>query len=338
MLWSGSSPLSAARGGMWGLLMVAGVAWLAVAWSVLRLDPIDIVHVAGPVILFGAATEVLRALAGRRTWWLNAGLAVLFAATGVILLAEQDSSYTTPAALIGWYLLVRGAADVVIATLTRDTDRIWGLLMVVGVLETGLGFFAASPFSRTADLVVVMLGALGVLRAVADLATALRLREAAARADLLHLPPEREAGVAGYSAGLTDYETAPPRGRSRHRATPRAVAGLSELSTPAGAEAGATRAAAPETPMWPAGPTANASDPAPAGGMPAAGYTPAAGGSFHDEVVRTTADLDAMLALAGVTGAGVGAKLPEYEGPEVPDTPEGVEAAPEPADAAKDKD
>jgi hypothetical protein len=45
-----------------------------------------------------------------------------------------------------------------------------------------------------------------------------------------------------------------------------------------------------------------------------------------------------MLALAGVTGAGVGAKLPEYEGPEVPDTPEGVEAAPEPADAAKDKD
>jgi uncharacterized membrane protein HdeD (DUF308 family) len=279
--------------------MLAGVAWLAVAWSVLRLDPIDIVHVAGPVLLFGAATEVLRALAGRPTWWLNAGMAVLFAVAGVILLLEQDSSYTTPAALIGWYLLVRGVADVVIATLTRDTDRIWGLLMVVGVLETGLGFFAASPFSRTAELVVVVLGGLGVLRAVADLTTALRLREAAVRADLLHLPPEREAGVAGYSAGLSDFQTAPPRGRRRRRGATQA---LDTLSTPV------------------------ADVPAEAG--PSAG--PAAGGSFHDEVVRTTADLDAMLALAGVTGAGVGAKVGEYEVPEVPDTPEGVEAGDDP--------
>ncbi|MDT5042224.1 MAG: hypothetical protein QOE51_3209 [Actinoplanes sp.] len=48
------------------------------------------------------------------------------------------------------------------------------------------------------------------------------------------------------------------------------------------------------------------------------------GGSFHDEVVRTTADLDMMLALAGVTGAAVGASLTEVEVPEVPDTPEGA--------------
>jgi uncharacterized membrane protein HdeD (DUF308 family) len=316
MLWSGSSPLAARRGVMWGLLMVSGVAWLAVAWSVLRLDPIDVGYVAGPVVLFGALTEALRALAGRSTWWLNAGMAVLFAVTGVILLAEQDSTYTTPSALIGWYLMVRGAADVAIAAMTRETDRIWGLLMVVGVLETGLGFFAAGPLARTADLVVVVLGALGVLRAVADLATALRLREAQVRAELLHLPPEREAGVAGYSAGLTDYETAPRR-RSRHRAT----AALSALSTPP--------AQTPEAPMWPSGQAtvATTTDQPAAGGMAtAAGYTPAAGTSFHDEVVRTTADLDAMLALAGVTGAGVGAKLTEFEAPEVPDTPEGVEA------------
>ncbi|MCA2212325.1 HdeD family acid-resistance protein [Jidongwangia harbinensis] len=311
MLSSGSSSHAVARDGRWGLLMVAGVTWLAVAWSVLRLDPIDIVHVAGPVLLFGAATEVLRALAGRPTWWLNAGMAVLFAVAGVILLLEQDSSYTTPAALIGWYLLVRGAADVVIATLTRDTDRIWGLLMVVGVLETGLGFFAASPFSRTADLVVVMVGGLGVLRAIADLATALRLREAAVRADLLHLPPEREAGVAGYSAGLSDFPTAPPRGRRRRRAATQA---LDTLSTPV--------AGAPAEGGSPAG-TATA-------GTATAGTAAAAGGSFHDEVVRTTADLDAMLALAGVTGAGVGARAGDYEVPEVPDTPEGVEDGDDP--------
>src|SRR5919112_4445027 len=136
MSWSGSSPLAVIRDGMWALLLFAGVAWLAIGWSVLRLEPSNIVTAAGPVILFGALTEALRACAGTRTWWLNAGMAVLFLATGVVLLAARESSYTTPAALVGWYLMVRGTLDVAVAMLTRESDRVWSLLMVVGVLET----------------------------------------------------------------------------------------------------------------------------------------------------------------------------------------------------------
>ena len=208
MLWSGSSPLSVVRDGMWGFLLFAGVAWLAIAWSVLRLEPTDIVNVAGPVILFGALTEAVRALAGTRTWWLNAGMAALFAASGVIMLAQGGSSWTTPAALIGWFLMVRGAADVAISMVTRESDRIWGLLMVVGVAELGLGFFAASSFARTAELVIVVLGGAALARAVADLVASLRLREASvvSRAErLLELPAERAIGVAGYAAGMTDF-------------------------------------------------------------------------------------------------------------------------------------
>src|SRR5919112_5564645 len=66
MSWSGSSTLAVVRDGMWGLLMFAGVAWLAVALSVLRLEPADVGHVAGPVILFGALAEAVRAGAGGR--------------------------------------------------------------------------------------------------------------------------------------------------------------------------------------------------------------------------------------------------------------------------------
>jgi hypothetical protein len=62
--------------------------------------------------------------------------------------------------------------------------------------------------------------------------------------------------------------------------------------------------------------------------------------SFHDEVLRTTADLDAMLALAGVTGAavpGATARAGADEHIEVPDTAEGAElpAAEEAAAAAE---
>ena len=273
MLWSGSSPRTVIRDSMWGFLLFAGVAWLAIAWSVLRLEPPDIAAAAGPMILFGALCELVRALAGTRTWWLNAGLSALFAATGVLLLADRDATYTTPASLIGWYLLVRGALDVAVSTMNRATDRTWGLIMTVGVAEAALGFFAASPLARTADLILLAVAGLAALRAVADLVTALRLREVAGvRHEVLHLPPEREAGVAGYTAGRTDYEATPPT-RARHRAA-------------------AAAASKPQT--------------------------------FHDEVLRTTRDLDAMIAQAGVTGQGGATHRVPDELPPVPDTAEEV--------------
>jgi uncharacterized membrane protein HdeD (DUF308 family) len=310
MLWSGSSPLTVVRDGMWGFLLFAGVAWLAIAWSVLRLEPADLVHVAGPVILFAAVTEAVRALAGTRTWWLNAGMALLFAATGVIMLRDGDTTWTTPAALIGWYLMVRGAADIAISMLTRETDRIWGLLMVVGVVEAALGFFSAGSYVRTPELVVLVLGGAALSRGIADLVASLRLRETsvAARAGrLLELTPQRAVGVAGYSAGLTDFESGSQQRAAgpRHRAATRPSASASALSDLSAPTSPPVRAQAQ---------------------LPQAHDGPA--GSFHDEVLRTTADLDAMLALAGVTGAavpGAAAQAAADEHVEVPDTAEGAE-------------
>jgi len=272
MLWSGSSPMTVMRDSMWGFLLFAGVAWLAIGWSVLRLEPADVAQVAGPVVLFGALCEAVRALAGTRTWWLNAGMAVLFAATAAVLLLDRTATYATPASLIGWFLMVRGAMDVAVSTMNRGIDRTWGMMLTVGVAQAALGFYAAGPPARAADPVILVLGGLGVLRAVADLVTALRLREVSVRHEILHLPPEREAGVAGYSAGLTDFEGTPQPAKAKHRAD------------------------AP-------GPK-----------------------SFHEEVLRSTMDLDAKIAQAGVTGTGAPNRMPENL-PPVPDTPAGAETA-----------
>ncbi|MFG1606357.1 HdeD family acid-resistance protein [Actinoplanes sp. NPDC049265] len=381
-----TGPLSAVRHAMWGSLMLAGIAWLAIGWSVLRLEPADIVTAAGLVVLFGALTETLRACAGARTWWMNAAMSLLFTVTGVLLLTAQTSSYTAPAALVGWYLMVRGAVDVAVAMMTRETDKVWGLIMVVGVLEALLGFVSAAPLTRTADLVVSVVGGLGLLRGVADLVTGLRLREVrAARATVLDLPPERAEGLTGYTAGMVDFDAAPPRASAtaRHRAASRAASPLLPAAPPdamwphgpsehglggagggpaATAEAGITAAGGmaaagyvaasgdmpeagpmivPSPEASPASPSAASHSPAShvpaaattwnaATGPDAVGATAAAttgsGDEFHQEVLRTTADLDAMLALAGVTGAAVGHQYEHEDLPEVPDTPEGVDS------------
>jgi hypothetical protein len=266
MLWSGSSARAGVRDSVWGLLLFAGAAWLAIGWSVLRLAPADVVTVASAVLFFGALCEVVRALVGMRTWWLNAGTAVLFAATGAVVLADRGEVYTTPLSLVAWFLMVRGALDVAVSVMNRGVDRTWGLVMTLGLAQAGLGFAAATPVVAAADPVIVTLGGLAMLRALADLTTSLRLREVAhSHHDVLELPPERQAGVTGYSAGLADFPATTEEGRARHRAE-----------------------------------------------------------SFHDEVVRTTADLDSMIKNAGVTGTGASPhRIPE-DLPPVPDTAEGA--------------
>src|SRR3954468_13192728 len=97
MLWSGSSPKSVLRDSVWGFLLLAGMAWLAIAWSVLRLEPADVGTVAGGMIFFGALCEGVRALAGMRTWWLNAGVAVLFTGIGAIVVVDADATFATTA-------------------------------------------------------------------------------------------------------------------------------------------------------------------------------------------------------------------------------------------------
>jgi uncharacterized membrane protein HdeD (DUF308 family) len=277
---------------------------------------------------------------------LSAGMAALFAVTGVLLLTDSDGSLTTPAALVGWFLMVRGAADIAVSMMTRETDRIWGLLLVVGLAEAGLGFFAASSFGRTVDLMIAVLAGLALLRGVADLVAALRLREAPHRS-ALELPAERAAGVAGYSAGLTDFAAEPVRPRHRyrdtHRTTPESAVGTDPgMSSGSGMGMGMGTGMGTGTGWAADADTGTAGRADSSGGSPdmsrsggpyliggvSGGDSPAgtgSGGSFHDEVLRTTADLDAMLALAGVTGA-AGAGLDDHHDlPAAPDTPAGVE-------------
>ncbi len=279
---SAGGPAPAVTGGraapawVWSALLVVAAVWLAFCWTVLRVEPSDMSRWAGAAVLFGAVSEALRAISGGRMWWLNAGMAALFAATGTVIMMDHDGSLTTPAALVGWYLLVRGAVDIVTAAVSRASDATWGLPAAIGVLEVALGFWASSSFARTADALVMVVGAVALARGIADLTTSLSLRSSTS--SLGTAPAARTvqaAGARGYVAGMADFAAAAAAGarsgRARHRATGTAITS-------------ATAASKPE--RTGASPDADA----PVGAEPAA-------------------DLDAMLALAGVSGAAVGSTM-----------------------------
>jgi hypothetical protein len=208
----------------WPAMLVTGVVWLAFCWTVLRVEPADIAGWAGAAVMLGATCEVVRAFAGGRMWAMNAGLAVLFAVTAAAILVDASGTLTTPAALIGWYLLVRGAVDVVVATGSRASDASWVLMVIVGVAQAGLGFWSSSSFARTADVVIVLVAALALARGLADLSAAygmFAMTPSAAR-PAVQAARRASAGAperpAGYGAGMADFSEATRSGRARHRA------------------------------------------------------------------------------------------------------------------------
>jgi uncharacterized membrane protein HdeD (DUF308 family) len=83
------------------------------------------------------------------------------------------------AAFIGWYLLFKGIADIILGFLTRGENDAWWLGIIVGVIEMGLGFWSAGRFNRSIYLLVVYIAVIALFRGITDIVMAFRVRKIA---------------------------------------------------------------------------------------------------------------------------------------------------------------
>jgi uncharacterized membrane protein HdeD (DUF308 family) len=188
----------------WWLFLVTGFLWLIIAWWVLRFDVTTVATVAtlaGVVVLVAAAAEAVQAFTALGWRWLHALLAVLFAITGVVILARPGASFVWLAAYVGWYLLIKGFFDIVVGFATKRDHDAWWLLVLVGIVEVLLGFWAAGEFIRSAYLLVILVGALALARAIGDIVTAFRLRSLNQAVDAVAEARAETAGVARPAMG-----------------------------------------------------------------------------------------------------------------------------------------
>jgi uncharacterized membrane protein HdeD (DUF308 family) len=170
---------AAPQSNRWWLFIVTGVCWIAIAWVVLRFNVRTVGAVAvlaGVVILAAAAVEAIHAFMAPGWKWLHATLAALFLVTGIVALAHPGNTFFWLSAFIGWYLLFKGAADITLAFLTKKENEAWWLLLIVGIIELGFGFWAAGRFERSAYLLVVYVAVIALTHGITDFAAAFRLR------------------------------------------------------------------------------------------------------------------------------------------------------------------
>jgi len=172
----------------WWLFIVTGFAWFVIAWIVLRFDLRSVAAVAvlaGIVILAAGLAEVFNAFVAPGWRWLHATLGMVFVVTGFVAFVDPGGTFAILAAFIGWYLLFKGMLDIVLAFATKQDNDAWWLGLIVGIIEVGLGFWAAGSFGRSAALLVVFIGAIALTRGITDIVLAFQMHKLQ-RSDVVH--------------------------------------------------------------------------------------------------------------------------------------------------------
>lgn len=164
----------------WWLFLITGFCWIVVSWIVLRFTYTSVNAIsilAGLVMLAAGIAEGFNAFTAPGWRWLHAILAALFLITSTFAFINPGRTFIWLAAFVGWYLLIKGFADIVLAFVTKDVNDAWWLGLIVGILEVIIGFWAAGQFFRSAYLLVFLIALIALSRGITDIVAAFRFRK-----------------------------------------------------------------------------------------------------------------------------------------------------------------
>jgi uncharacterized membrane protein HdeD (DUF308 family) len=163
----------------WWLFLVTGILWIIVSLILFRFDYTSVAAVSilfGIVALFFGVNEFF-GLGAMTTGWkiVHIGLGILFIIAGIIALARPYDTFATLAAIIGFFLVIKGVFDIVVSFVTKDDIPIWWLQLIIGIIEVALGFWAAGNFRLSAIILVVFVAAACLLRGITEIIVAFKL-------------------------------------------------------------------------------------------------------------------------------------------------------------------
>jgi uncharacterized membrane protein HdeD (DUF308 family) len=165
----------------WWLLLITGIAWMLVGLIVLRFDYTSVSAISilfGFVAIAAGVIEIGVTMLANGWWKLLSGLlAVAFIASGVISFIHPGDTFVALAAIISFFLVFAGTYDIITAISARHEIEVWWLQLVGGIIELGLGFWAAGYYGRSAVLLVAWVAAFATVRGVRDIVLAFRVRQ-----------------------------------------------------------------------------------------------------------------------------------------------------------------
>jgi uncharacterized membrane protein HdeD (DUF308 family) len=165
----------------WWLLLITGIAWLLVGLILLRFNYTSVHAISllfGIVAIAAGVMEVFMIFISAG-WWklLNAVLALVFIAAGVVAFVHPGNTFEALAAVFSFFLVFAGTFDIIISISSRHEVEVWWLQLIGGIIEVVLGFWAAGYYGRSAVLLIAWVAAFTFIRGVRDIVLAFRVRE-----------------------------------------------------------------------------------------------------------------------------------------------------------------
>ena len=167
--------------GFWWLWLITGTAWIFVAVTVLQFDQASVTTVGviiGLMFLFSGVEQFVAAgLAEGGARWLAIGFGVLLVIAGIISLINPKSTFAGFADILGFLFLIVAAGWIIGALMSRDTDDLWWLTLLAGILMVILAFWTGGQFLiDKAYLLLVFAGIWALMHGVTDIVRAFGVR------------------------------------------------------------------------------------------------------------------------------------------------------------------
>jgi uncharacterized membrane protein HdeD (DUF308 family) len=158
--------------------LVTGIAWLVVAWLVLRLNETSITTVGvliGIVLLAAGVNEAaMGALVpgGWKVWHII--MAVIFILGGLWALIRPVNTFFALASVLGLVLILYGAFEIARSVSTREFNPYWWVGLMAGILLILLAFWVSGSdrvyaLQQRTYLILFFVGFMALFRGIAQI-------------------------------------------------------------------------------------------------------------------------------------------------------------------------
>ena len=167
--------------GLWWLWLITGAAWIIVSIVVLQFDQASVKTVGviiGLMFLFSAVQQfILFSVAEGAARWIALFFGTLLAIAGIISLVNPKDTFAGFADILGFLFLIVGTMWIVEAFISRDSDDLWWLSLIAGILVVILAFWTGGQFFISkAYLLLVFAGIWALMHGVIDIVHAFQIR------------------------------------------------------------------------------------------------------------------------------------------------------------------
>jgi len=167
----------------WWVFLVTGLAWLLVAVLVLRFDITSLATVGvliGAMFLGAAFNEFMASATVAGGWkFVHIALGVLFVLGALWGFFRPVDTFFALASVLGFLLVLLGTMYIVEALLSRETNPMWWLGLIAGLLTVLLAIWVSQRFyPARAELILLWVGFMAIFRGIGEIVMAFELHHA----------------------------------------------------------------------------------------------------------------------------------------------------------------